>query len=211
MKRHNNRERIKLALNPCPGRTTLQRQYIQRRVNSIAKIIELYLERTYRHPLKFLPDSYITPEAERIYVESRAQWEKSKRDSDGYITCMNSYAPRATNIIRVASWYRNQDYDLHMVVMPIVSPLPCSTWGALPLTRMQWAALSTPMIESHMHWTWVHAVQEHYGDFTFDVGKSFGWYMDNCKKLEQGHDELCVGKVIYDHVVRQYSDHVLKG
>jgi hypothetical protein len=117
---------------------------------------------------------------------------------------------RATNRVRVASWYRNADQQLYMMPMIMVSPLPCPEWGALPLTLKQWEIIIAAMINTHMHWKWVHAVRQYWNDSSYEVGNSFGWYMEPCKQLTKDDSLLWTGQAIYQHAVKAYSDHLLE-
>jgi len=203
-------ERRALELNPCPGRTTTEREYITRRLLDIVGELDHHLERVSPAEPQWLPEGVITPAIEADYIESRERFENTPRDEYGYITDMPRGNKRATNRVRVATWYKNTDGSLYMIALIMVSPLPCATWGALPLTLKQWRILIPAMIATHMHWKWVHTVRQYWTDSTWQVGGTFGWYMERCKRLTQDDSELCTGQAIYAHVVRQYSDHVLE-
>lgn len=202
--------RLKRELNPCPGRTGSEREYITRRLYDIAESIDYHLERlalSGDQPL-WLPEAVITPAIEAQYVESKDAYESTARDEHGYITDVHNHNQRATNRVRVASWYRNNDNSLYMIALIAVSPLPCNEWGALPLTLAQWRVIIPQIIMSHMEWKWLHAVRKYWTDDTYQVGGSFGWYLESCKRLDQDHTQLWTGQAIYAHIVRQYSDHI---
>lgn len=202
-----NRERMKRELNPCPGRTGTQREYITRRLHDIADVLTYHLIETNDSEPKWLPESVITPAMEAQYVESIEAYEGAERDEDGYIKQMHNHNQRATNRVRVSTWYNTDSGNLYMIAMIVVSPLPCAEWGALPLTLSQWREVVPALTVSHMRWKWIHAVRRYWNDTDYKVGGSFGWYMETCKKLEQDHSTLCTGQAIYSHVVRQFSEH----
>ena len=213
-KKQSARDRIALSLNPCPGRTETERQYIKRKLILIADEINYHLgTKAGQAQPKWLPPAVITPSQEAMYIESRERYENTDRDDDGYITDMDHARDlRATNRVRVATWYETpHNNELFMIALTIVSPLPCTTWGALPLTRSQWRIVIPGMIASHMHWKWIHAVREYWSDDNYQVGGTFGWFMEPCKKLPDDEvADLWIGQAIYAHVQRQYSDHVLE-
>lgn len=203
-------ERLKRELSPCPGRTGKERQYITRRLYDIADSLDYHLSRLAINDEQppWLPEAVITPAIEAQYVESKDAFENTTRDEDGYITDMHNHNQRATNRVRVASWYRNDDQNLYMTALIAVSPLPCDEWGALPLTLAQWRIIIPQLTITHMQWKWLHAVRKFWSDDTYQVGGSFGWYMETCKKLDKDYSQLWTGQAIYSHVVRVFSEHV---
>lgn len=204
-------DRIKRELNPCPGRTAIERQFITRCLHEIAHLNDHHLERLLRNnnsqPL-WLHEGYISPSSEQDAVESIDAFQDAKRDDDGYIIDMHDQNQRATNRVRIATWYKNADENLYMIVMIAVSPLECEVWGALPLTLAQWRIIIAGTTTTHMRWKWVHAVRQHWGDDTYQVGNTLGWYMDSCKKLDKVETDLCTGQAIYAHVVTKYLEYV---
>lgn len=200
--------RIKRELSPCPGRTGAQREYITRRLHDIADTIDYHLARLDGAEPAWLPEAVITPNIEAQYVESKDAYESTSRDEHGYITDMHNHNQRATNRVRIASWYKNMDENLYMTALIAVSPLPCDEWGALPLTLSQWRVIIPQITLTHMQWKWLHAVRKYWSDESYQVGGTFGWYMEPCKILDKDYSQLWTGQAIYSHVVRQYSDHV---
>lgn len=206
-------ERIKRELNPCPGRTNTERKYITRLMHEFVDIYNYHLSKLAVLELQpaWLPEAVITPRSEADALDSRDSFENAKRDPDGYILAMHNHNQKATNRIRISSWYRNGDDDLYMVAMLAISPLPCDIWGALPLTLAQWRVIIPETILTHMQWKWVHAVRKYWSDDTYQVGGTFGWYLEPCKKLAKSESELWTGQAIYAHVGRKYSAHVQAG
>ena len=201
-------ERIRLALSPCPGRTSAERDFITRRVTDIADTLDYHLAVLGDSEPEWLPEAVITASTDQDYVESREAFEESERDDDLYITDMHNHNQRATNRVRIASWYKNSEANLYMTAMVAVSPLPCETWGALPLTLTQWRTIINQITLTHMRWKWVHAVRKYMTDTSYQIGGSFGWYMEPCKQLTKDKSELWTGQALYAHVTRKYSDHV---
>lgn len=205
-----NRERIKRELNPCPGRTTTEREYISRRLVEIADILDYHLDKLQsegQQPM-WLPEACITPTQDLDNAESLEAFQGAHRDSDKCIMSMHNPNQRASNRVRIATWYKTASGDLYMTQMIALSPLLCAEWGALPLTLAQWRLIIPQITATHMYWKWVHAVRQYLHDDSYQVGGTFGWYMEKCKKLPKDHSALCTGQAIYSHVVRQYSEHV---
>lgn len=203
-------ERLKRELNPCPGRTGPEREYITRRLYDIADSLDYHLNRlaAIGEQPAWLPEAVITPNIEAQYVESKDAYESTARDEHGYIIAMHNHNQRATNRVRIATWYRNADSNLYMTALIAVSPLPCDEWGALPLTLAQWRIIIPQITMTHLHWKWLHAVRKYWNDDSYQVGGSFGWHMEPCKILDKDYSQLWTGQAIYAHTVRQYSDHV---
>jgi hypothetical protein len=200
--------RFKHNLNPCPGRSDSQRSYIARRLVEINSITMYHCDMTEGRNPKWLPEAQITPEMEATYVDTLDAYKDGRRDEWGYLLDMHDHNRRATNRIRVATWYRSKSSgDLYMAPLIAVSPLPCEEWGALPLTLAQWRVVMPSLIRSHIHWKWLHTVRDYLGDPTMEVGGSFGWHMEKCGKLIQDHAELCTGQAIYSHVIKAYLEH----
>ena len=205
--------RMNRELNPCPGRTNSEREFITRRLIEITDALSYHLEilNTLGPQPLWLPEAVITPHHELMYLDSRESYENTERDEYGYVVDMYDRNQRATNRVRAATWYKNNDGALYMTVLIIVSPLPCDEWGALPLTLGQWRIIIPEMIATHMHWKWVHAVRKYWNDTGYEVGGTFGWHLEKCNKLTKDHAELCTGQAIYSQAVRKYLEHASEG
>jgi len=200
-------ERIKLSENPFPGRTEKHRSRIKRALVEINDELSYHLQNTEGETPDWLPPLDITPAIEQEAVQSREDWQNADRDNDGLIYNINKQL-RAANTIRVGTWYNTTDNSnaLFMLALPITSPLPCEQWGALPLTRSQWRLVFRNMLLAHMRWRWIHSVRRYWRNDSYQVGKSFGWYMQSCKKLEKGGSTaLWTGQAIYSPAVRKYT------
>jgi hypothetical protein len=138
--------------------------------------------------------------------------DKSEVDEHNFLLDYKNPKLHATNRIRVGAWFTHSETGNHYpIAQIIVSPLPCPTWGALPLSRAQWNILETNMTVTHCFWQWIQAVMLYFHDEDWEVGGIYGWYMEPCKKLptteEDGVTNLCVGQAIYKFAVDQYIGH----
>ena len=205
-----NFDRIKLSMNPTPGRSVATREYINRRLDDIAYEISWHLGETDGAYLRWLPEAVITPTNEGMYSDAYEVYAAANTGSDGYIT--NGEEPRASNRVRVISWYENPEtHQQYLAGFIIVSPLPDELWGGLPLTHHQWGRIINPMMLSHLRWKWIFAVRKWWGSDSYEVGGTMGWHMEPCVKLDKSNSgDLWIGQAIYSPVVREYSVHVLE-
>ncbi len=202
---------LERQMNPCPGRSTAECQYIKRLLTEIHKQTLRALEASDFKPNRFLPMGVISTEANRTASAKREAWVNIKRDNDGYLIGAHDHQQKSTNSITVGTWYRNADQNLYAVFQTIPSPLPCDEWGSVPLTLSHWRVIAQSMTAAHALWKWVFAVQDYWQDKTWEYGGSFGWTRNPCVKLlEPKGKTLCTGQAIYLHQLEKYSRHLEK-
>lgn len=199
---HRDRERNERAYNPCPGRSDSERMYLKRAMTTVAELYDFWLERTDHAELLLLPESYISSTVNDRSANLLKKWQDASKDDDGYLVDAHDHKLKATNIVTVGTWYRNEEQDLYPLFMPIMSPLPNQEWRAEPLNLAHWRAAIATLIEIHARWKWVHAVREYWkGDMTWSYGGTFGWRMETCKRLKEDDGDPCVGQAILTHAL----------
>lgn len=95
----------------------------------------------------------------------------------GYLASFHDPGRKATNRIEVASVYQNARGDHIFLQKGIHCPLPCGTWGRLPITLAQWAILADSAIVQHLFWQWLPALHLALNDATWKLKTVCGWYM----------------------------------
>ena len=199
------------SLNPCPGRTTAERERQQRYLNKIRERIDYWLQATDFRPMPWLPyEGLITEMDEDYQVEHFYAYKEGATNEDMCLVDIGLDSVKATNIVHVPSWYKTDMGRELLIVKPIHSPLPCDEWTRLPLTYKQWASFIPQMALSHISWSWVHAAREYIDDPFVSIGGFLGWYMSPAKRLPKKDDDadLCTGQIIYSHVIDEYLRNV---
>ena len=199
------REALRRSLNPCPGRSQRERMYTLYNLKAIAGRLQYWLNETRGKELAWLPPISLGNHDEQFFIDNREYLETSEKDEFFFVEDLRNPQQKATNRIRVATWYGNEIDQHYMIARIIVSPLPCETWGALPLTRSMWNRVVLEMIESHIWWQWLRAVRNHWSDETFEPGGCLGWWMEPTVKLNEGSGDLCTGQAIYSHIREKFS------
>ena len=143
------REKNKRKLNPCPGRPSHERQFIMRCMKQIGDAHAHWLDETDRAQELWLPPAHIDSRINEASSQMLPLWQDCAKDDDGYLLDTHNHNLKASNMITVGTWYRNEEQDLYAAFMPMLSPLPCDEWGALPLNLGHWRAAIGPMIEAH--------------------------------------------------------------
>lgn len=194
--------RYKRSKNPVPGRSDADRKYLMRAMNHVSECYLHWLDETDYKELLLLPESHISSAVNDRSMKMLRDWQDTRKDEDGYLIATHDHNLKASNIVTVGTWYRNQEQNLYPLFMPIVSPLPNEDWTAEPLNLAHWRAAIAVLTEVHARWKWVHAVREYWkGDITWSYGGTFGWRMEDCKRLAEDDDQLCVGRAILTHVL----------
>lgn len=180
------RERWLLQRNPVPGRTSSDYQYISRTLDKIAARIAFWLDTTEEQPFKWLPfDEMITEQDDDMQYEIEAQYLADYEAEDtGYMLHYHDPGIKATNTIQVISWYESEDTGNRMLICKkIRSPLPCSTWGRLPITATQWKKIAPALIDCHCLWQWVHGVRQYQNDDSIKLGGVMGWHLQDTEQV----------------------------
>ena len=198
--------RMELSLNPAPGRGNTELMRIRRALDEIKFVVNYWLVQTDDRPMKgwLSYKGIITAKAEEHYYLAKDYYDRSRIDDYGYLLEFHNAKQVATNRVTVASWYTNALERAFYVVKVIHSPIPCATWGRVPLSRKMWNVIILEMMSSTQLWGWLHAVREYTDDETFQVGGICGWHMERTKKLYQGDADPCTGQVIYHHIIQKF-------
>ena len=186
-KRHDERARRQ---NPAPGRSNADRKRINRTLDAIAHRIGFHLERTDYASLPWLPHrSIISPKDDEFQPDLAARYFVGTYncESNGYLPDDEYPGIKATNRIQAVTWYKNpawiddwtDDIGQFILQKPIYCPLPCDTWGRLPITHAQWRLIAPVLVEAHLRWQWVHAVRNYFDQDEWTVGGVVGWFLDD--------------------------------
>lgn len=217
-----------LARNPVPGRSNAQWKHITKHLQQIAGRIAFHLDLLEERAVPWLYFSDTITEADDddqydIEADMLADYEV---DDIGYMLHFHDSGIKATNTIQVISWYESEVTGKRMLISKkIFCPLPCSTWGKLPITLTQWRHIAPAMIDSYCLWKWVHAVRQYQDDDSIKLGGVMGWYLQptqrvqSIKQLKNGHgyfidrrseedqkkdDEGWPGVLIYQDIIGAY-------
>lgn len=196
-----------LALNPCPARSTTELMRIRRALDGIKDSITYWMLETIDQKMKWMPyKGTITDQAEEHYYLAKSIYDSSPVDKYGYLLDFHNPKQRATNRISVASWYTNNIDKSYYIVKIIHSPIPCETWGWLPLSRKHWNVIALEIMAAHQDWQWIHAVRERVSDESMQPGSILGWHMERAKKIYTKDNPTCTSQVIYRHVIQKYLE-----
>lgn len=218
--RHEARRRGKL--NPAPGRTANESQKIRRVLRRLATHLTQWLELTdYEAQQHFISRNVITDRDDDWQQDIAGHLQHAGADTDEYARLVKFDDPsiKASNRITCITWYDNEQGGGYLIQKNIYSPLPCSDWGALPLSPAQWCIIARPMIFTRQLWQWVHAVREYTGDPTFQPAGIAGWYMNDASKpfdkdapgviymgeRRDGEPEHWTGTTIYRQITSGFS------
>lgn len=185
-------EAYEKARNPVPGRTATEWKRITRTLEQIAARIAFWLDTTNERPMQWLYfHDTITERDDEMQYDIEADFLADYEIDDiGYMLHFHDSGIKATNTIQCISWYESEASGKRMLISKkIFSPLPCETWGKLPITITQWRKVATVMIDSHCLWKWVHAVREYQSDNTIKLGGVMGWYLQPTQRVRT-MDEL---------------------
>jgi hypothetical protein len=203
--------RVRAKHNPFLGRTCAERQRVTRYVHLIVDAVQYHYKIVYPRQPEWLAPIDITPDHESYAQDGVEIYGGAERDHDGYIPGLHIPGLKASNNVRVATWYKNEIDELYLICLRVISPLPCDDWGALPLTRAQWRILMPTFTLTHMHWKWIHSVRLLMHDDKFEVGGSFGWHMERNEILDKDESLLWTGEAIYSHIIRKFLNHEQEG
>lgn len=217
-----------------PGSSPKGRYHTQKALNAIADRTDHYLSKFEGSPsLALWPfENVVTTRDEdlmpdRFAILNRLFSEDIEPDElTWHVRAYQDLSIKASNVIEVVSWYKGiDDYDdlvEMLIVKPIYSPLPCPTWGALPLTLAQWCSIAKTLSVAHMRHQWVQAVRFYTNNESMQVGGCGGWTMKLSNKV-QSHEEMkangtflysgnqqertepWIGHIIYSDIIEQYS------
>lgn len=171
----------KLACNPCPGRSQKHYQRITRCIDAIDARIRFYLEQTGYADKKWLPSEGVVNNTDDEWqYDLYAQFQEGKYhlDDDGYALEWHDATIKATNRIVAVTWYDNDEGGGFIIKKPVLSPIPCDTWGRLPITLTQWRRIAMTLIESDQLWRWTHSVRQYLDDNNFKPAGIAGWHME---------------------------------
>jgi hypothetical protein len=187
----------KIAENPCPGRSPKEYLRIRRALAAIEKRAQLHLKLNPEH-LQMLPAEGVINAADDEYQFTLSEIVESGYDlaDDGLMTDWQDPRVKASNSIEVITWYGNDDDDHFIIKKPVYCPLPCERWTRLPITLAQWRRIAWTMAETHIRWSWVHAVRHYTGDKTFDYEGSAGWTMRRGHKIANHREMVANGNGI---------------
>jgi hypothetical protein len=200
------RDQLARQRNPCPGRSEGERLALDRAMDKFHDHYTYWLTRLDGATPKWLPEYHISNTQEDYFVRNMTQYEGGDRHPDGYMPQLTPKGIRASNKLRVASWYSTPQDDLYMVLGHITSPFECPEWGKRPLGLSTWRRAVLPMIAAHMHWQWVHAVRERFDDPTYQVGGAFGWHLVGATPVKPTRTKIpCTAQVILTPELDKYS------
>ena len=200
-------ERRERALNPIPNRTNAEQMRVRRALDGIKEVLTYWLNETKDHQPKWMPyKGSITDKAEDHYYLAKAFYDESTIDEFGYLNKFHQPEQKATNIITVATWYTNNIDRNFYVVKTIHSPIPCSKWGRMPLSRKFWNVVVLELMNAHQQWQWIHAVREWTDDDTFQPVGIVGWHMEQAQRVYIGAEAPCTGQVIYRHHIKKFLE-----
>ena len=183
-----------LANNPCPGRSQKHYQRITRCLDAITARVRFWLEQTEYSDRKWLPSEGVVHEADDEWqydLYAQLQPGSYNLETDGYMTDWHDAGIKATNRIVCVTWYDNADGDGFIIKKPVLSPIPCSQLGRLPITLTQWRRIAMTLVEAEQLWRWVHAVRHYTDNPTFKPAGIAGWHLEptspavNHKKLAE--------------------------
>lgn len=174
--------------NPTPGRDPKTYMRITRSLDQINKRLDSFLSATDNKVLKWLPhESVVTEKDDEWQYDLYAQinTEDTKVDHDGYLNYWEDKGIKATNRIVVITWYKDNDEngDAFIIKKPILSPLPCPTWGRLPITLAQWRRISLNLIHSEIYWRWTNAVRDYVQNQNMNIKGIVGWHLEPTQKV----------------------------
>ncbi len=201
------RKAFALSMDPLqPRRSESERMKVLRTLREIKQILGFWADETEERILPWLSDRVITSRDEQFFIDNVEYIEKSEMDDYGEIEDLKRREQRATNRIRVVTWYGNQIDHHFMMAKTIVSPIPDpDQWGARPLSRSHWHYIIDEMIYIHVFWAWVQAVREHFDDPTYNYGGLMGWWMEPAKRLPyEDNKNPCTAQVILRPVVNGF-------
>lgn len=170
--------------------------------------------------------------ADRFGVLHRDDVFKDDSDPDELTWHLRAFQDRTiknTNVIHVVTWYRGvdayEDLAEMLIIKPIYSPLPCDSWGALPLTFTQWCKVAQALTLIHSKHQWTQAVRHYASNDTMHFAGIGGWYMTLANKVQTYEQmkeagtflhagdqveraEPWIGHIIYSDIIEQFSKRV---
>lgn len=169
-----------LARDPVQGRNGKQYNRITRALEALATRIAFHLEKSDFADNRWLPsENVITEKDDEWQYDLHMQYlEKYNVDEIGYLQDWHDAGIKATNRISAITWYENEHDAGFLIKKSVYCPLSCDRWGRLPITLKQWRIIAPMLIESSMHWQWVHAVRHYAEDPTFMCGNVVGWHLE---------------------------------
>ena len=197
-----------LRQNPAPGRSNADRKRISRTLEAIAHRIGFHLERTGHACIPWLPHrSLISDQDDQFQPDLAARYFEGD-----YVCEANGYLPedeypgiKASNRIQAVTWYEAKNVDpdawhggVFIMQKPIYCPLPCKTWGRLPVTHSQWRLIAPVLVEASLRWQWIHAVRKYFQDETsaqdWQIGGVVGWFLDDTYAVTSTQKLVDAGK-----------------
>lgn len=220
-------EAYKLRRNPTPNRSSTDRSRIISALKKISSVIEHWLQTTEYRYMQWLPHKHvITAQDDDRMRDFYADYSEDLAiDETGYMKQFHDPGIKATNKIVAVTYYVNATGGEFLLAKGVFSPLPCNTWGRLPLTLSQWKLIAGALVVMHQLWQWVHAVRDYTNDDSFEVGGFMGWHLTETVKAsnladmknsgnlvdarsedDQAKDaDGWIGHTIYKHIIDVFS------
>lgn len=174
------------ACNPAPGRSPKHYQRITRALDAIAARTQAFLDATGYADREWLPYKGAVHEKDDEWqydLYAQVHPDGHSPDHDGHLPTWTDPGIRATNRIKAITWYQDTNEDAFLIKKTILSPLPCDTWGRLPVTLAQWRRIAPVLIEAEARWRWVHAVRHYTDKPTMALSGVAGWHLDVSKSV----------------------------
>jgi len=192
-------EAYKLRRNPVPGRSSTDRKRIVVALKKVRDVIEHWLQTTeYRAIEGWLPYKHvITAQDDDRMRDFYADYsDELSIDQSGYMQQFHDPGIKATNKIVAVTYYVNATGGEFLLAKGVFCPLPCKTWGKLPITLSQWKLIAGALIAQHELWQWVHAVRDYTEDDSFEVGGFMGWHLTETVKASNLADMKQSGNLV---------------